>query len=835
MLRRCVFTVAVLLATFALYGFGPSTFSRADEPAAKPAPDAKPAADAKPEPKPEPKPAAQPDIKPEAKAEAKSAAKPETKPDAPATPSAKPAAADKPPVADKPAANAANEKPPIALFNGHDLSGWKGDGEHWRVEDGAIVGSTSKEKPLKKGNTFLIWEGAQPENFELRVRFRFAEPANNSGIQFRSHSVKNGKDINPWTVGGYQYDLWWDGSDTGKLHEERGRGHLAAQGEKVVVLPGGARMLAERFGQPADLAAAMRRDEWNDALIRCVGNHVTLELNGVKTVDFIDHQADKRATKGLIALQLHVGAPMKVLFKDLLLQELPPGGLLKPEETPVPADALDLNLAEIGPRLAKAIKGKSGWAVESLRLIPPKMEASEPTAALLARLKESELEAVSVDSPTKEDRARWDQEAKTAKAHWSGAFNKALNITYKNGGTIRLPLSQVEGAWRLAAITVRAGLRAADGRPNVALGGTASASSQETSRGNVAARALDADPETLWCAATGHENEWWQVDLGQEQTLTGCQFDWENPDSVFHFRVDGSYDGLAWKPLAEAAKAQGSASSKQDFTGQARYVRVTFFGCYPAGWAALREARIFGEKSALQPAPVSPPEPLAPGGRYKKHDTNRPRPLVIGPPAPSSQEQPGAPPSDALVLFDGSGLGAWCFGTRDKGADPSLPPKWKAENGYMEVVPGGGMIFSREKFADAQLHIEWATPSEVKGNGQGRGNSGIFIFGHPEIQVLDSYNNDTYPDGQASAVYGFYPPLVNAARKPGEWQTYDIFYTAPRLEQGHVVKPASYTVLLNGILVQHEVEVPGAAVECHLGLQDHSNPVRYRNIWIRRL
>ncbi len=145
------------------------------------------------------------------------------------------------------------------------------------------------------------------------------------------------------------------------------------------------------------------------------------------------------------------------------------------------------------------------------------------------------------------------------------------------------------------------------------------------------------------------------------------------------------------------------------------------------------------------------------------------------------------------------------------------------------------MVFTREKFADAQLHIEWAAPAEVKGSGQGRGNSGIFIHGHPEIQVLDSYQNDTYPDGQASGVYGFYPPLVNATRKPGEWQFYDIIYVAPRLEQGHVVKAATFTVFLNGVLVQNGVEVPGSAVECPLGLQDHHNPVRYRNIWFRRL
>jgi hypothetical protein len=228
---------------------------------------------------------------------------------------------------------------------------------------------------------------------------------------------------------------------------------------------------------------------------------------------------------------------------------------------------------------------------------------------------------------------------------------------------------------------------------------------------------------------------------------------------------------------------------------------------------------------------------LTPGGVWLAHDTNRPRPAVVIPPTASTEAVAGRPPSDAVVLFDGKDLSQWRrVARRTKGnADASETPAWKVEHGYMEVVPKSGGLASKAKFADCQLHIEWATPTPPSGTGQGRGNSGIFIDGHPEIQVLDSYQNDTYPDGQAGGLYGLYPPLVNPTRPPGEWQSFDIIYVAPRLEEGKVVQPARYTVLLNGVLLHHAVEVPGSAVECSISLQDHNNPIRYRNIWVRPL
>ncbi len=197
----------------------------------------------------------------------------------------------------------------------------------------------------------------------------------------------------------------------------------------------------------------------------------------------------------------------------------------------------------------------------------------------------------------------------------------------------------------------------------------------------------------------------------------------------------------------------------------------------------------------------------------------------------------GPPPSDAIVLFDGKDLSKW---QSDKGGEPG----WKLVDGVVEVN-GTGSILTREQFGDCQLHVEWAAPSEVKGDGQGRGNSGVYLQGRYEIQVLDSYNNKTYPNGQAGAFYGHSAPLVNAARKPGQWQSYDIVFHTPKLKADGTVEPGSFTVLHNGVLVQDHVSVGGEATTAAqfkgvtpkgpVLLQDHGNPVRFRNIWIRPL
>jgi len=231
--------------------------------------------------------------------------------------------------------------------------------------------------------------------------------------------------------------------------------------------------------------------------------------------------------------------------------------------------------------------------------------------------------------------------------------------------------------------------------------------------------------------------------------------------------------------------------------------------------------------------------PIIPGQTWKVHDLNRPQPRVVAPGTASTQKKAGAPPSDAIILFDGKDLSGWL------GKDG--PAKWKVEGGVMEVVPHSGDIRTKAEFGDCQLHVEWTAPSVVKGTSQQRGNSGVFLMGIYEIQVLDCYDNPTYADGTTGALYGQCPPLVNACRKPGEWQTYDIIWIAPRFEGKKLIRPAYVTVLQNGILLHHDKMLIGPtthrAVEVYkphppvgpLQLQDHGDLVRYRNIWYRPL
>ena len=225
--------------------------------------------------------------------------------------------------------------------------------------------------------------------------------------------------------------------------------------------------------------------------------------------------------------------------------------------------------------------------------------------------------------------------------------------------------------------------------------------------------------------------------------------------------------------------------------------------------------------------------------KWRVHDASRPAPRIVTAGTTSTAVRPGQPPSDAVVLFDGSSLSQW-VGDGDK------PAAWKVENGYLEIN-GTGTIHTKQGFGSCQLHIEWATPAEVKGDSQGRGNSGVMIMGLYEIQVLDSFDNRTYSDGQAAAIYGQYPPLVNASRGPGQWQTFDIIFEAPQFEGEELIRPAYVTLFHNGVLVHHHAKLLGRvahkfpakyaphADKLPLSLQDHGNPGRYRNIWIRPL
>ncbi len=200
----------------------------------------------------------------------------------------------------------------------------------------------------------------------------------------------------------------------------------------------------------------------------------------------------------------------------------------------------------------------------------------------------------------------------------------------------------------------------------------------------------------------------------------------------------------------------------------------------------------------------------------------------------------GDAPSDAIIIFDGKNLNEW---TSLDGA----PAKWEVKDGAFTVAKGTGDIKTKKTFGDIQLHIEWRAPTEIVGEGQGRGNSGIFLQERYELQVLDSYESVTYSNGQAGSIYKQSIPLVNATRKPGEWQTYDVIYIAPRFsDNGRVISQAKITVIHNGVLIQNNTEIWGPTEykglpvyqshgKASLKLQDHGNPVSFRNIWIREL
>jgi len=236
--------------------------------------------------------------------------------------------------------------------------------------------------------------------------------------------------------------------------------------------------------------------------------------------------------------------------------------------------------------------------------------------------------------------------------------------------------------------------------------------------------------------------------------------------------------------------------------------------------------------------------PLIPGQTWKVHDAARPHPVKVAPGRPL----PSLPaPADAEILFSGHDLAKWQMKSR---AGEIGPPNWKVENGYVEIVSPPGMrwnLITKDKYGDCQLHLEWMIPASVNGRGQAGGNSGVELMSRYEVQVLESLENVTYADGQAAALYGQWPPMVNVSPAKGEWNSYDIYFEAPRFEGEKLVKPAFVTVVHNGVLVHHHREILGPAAhrrngiykahaaEEPLSLQDHGHPVRYRNIWIRRL
>ncbi len=232
--------------------------------------------------------------------------------------------------------------------------------------------------------------------------------------------------------------------------------------------------------------------------------------------------------------------------------------------------------------------------------------------------------------------------------------------------------------------------------------------------------------------------------------------------------------------------------------------------------------------------------PLLPGTSWHVHDAQRPQPVRIKPGTCSTPTKPGQPPSDAVVLFDGKDLSKW---QTEKGGAAA----WKVANGYVEATPKAGDIYTRDQFGDIQLHVEWATPPQPKGQPLSYGNSGVFLYGVFELQVFESSVDLIYADGQAGAMYGQYPPLVNVSLKPGEWQIFDVLFSPPRFNGGQLLSPAYVTVLQNGVVIHNHAPLMGETGHRTLPpyvdrgprgpirLQDHGDRVRYRNIWVRPL
>jgi len=243
--------------------------------------------------------------------------------------------------------------------------------------------------------------------------------------------------------------------------------------------------------------------------------------------------------------------------------------------------------------------------------------------------------------------------------------------------------------------------------------------------------------------------------------------------------------------------------------------------------------------------PVFAGDPPTERHPWAVHDRNRPKPPRVEPGTSSSQDEPGRPPSDAIVLFDGTqeSLANW----QSVRNDGNAPMEWKAVDGALVVEPRTGNIRTRDHFGDVQLHLEWAAPEDVRGSGQGRGNSGVFLMGTTEIQILDNFNNPTYADGHAGSVYGVNPPMANPLRPPGEWQVYDIVFRRPIFQDGVEVDPGRFTVFINGVLVQDATPLEGGGGHMRrsqsrefpeagpIMLQDHGDRLMFRNIWVRPL
>ncbi len=347
------------------------------------------------------------------------------------------------------------------IFNGMDLAGWTGEPGRWTVEDGAITGLTTADNPLKQ-NTFLVWEGSgpdrfAPDNFELRLKYRF-QTGGNSGIQIRS-LVLDG--VHPWCVGGYQYDLSPGGDIDGLLYEERSLRSLGLPpGVAAVIGLDGRRWRTGVLADETKLRSIHRRNDWNEAGIRVVGNRVEFTKNGEKVLEVVDHDAAHRRLSGVIALQLHGGGPMKVQFTDVWLKDLPAApdknnpksGLVSSEETPVAADALDLGADSARGHASRALVKHDGKVLGYALPWKPGTTRAWPKENDLQAFADGESASVALESPSADDVAAWKSLAEKHAARWLLPPTMTLVTRCADGTTARLPLGHEGGHWRLASL-----------------------------------------------------------------------------------------------------------------------------------------------------------------------------------------------------------------------------------------------------------------------------------------------------------------------------------------------------------------------------------------------
>jgi|GEM_PF-102756 len=352
-----------------------------------------------------------------------------------------------------------------AIFNGTDLAGWSGEPGRWTVEDGAITGATTAESPLKQ-NTFLVWEGAgpdgfAPDNFELRLKYRF-QGGGNSGIQVRSLVLDA---VHPWCVGGYQYDLSPGGDIDGLLYEERSLRSLGIMpGNAAVIALDGRRWRTKVLADDARLRAIHRRDDWNEAGIRAVGNRIEFSKNGEKVLEVVDHDAAHRRLSGVIAMQLHVGGPMKVQFKDVWLQELPPApdknnptsGLIACEATPIAADAPDLGADSLRSYASRVLVNHDGKTLANLLAWKAGTKRAWPQEPDLQAFAAGESASAALAAPSADDLLAWKSLAETHAARWLLPPTLVLVSRRADGTEARLPLGHEGGHWRITTLVTGA-------------------------------------------------------------------------------------------------------------------------------------------------------------------------------------------------------------------------------------------------------------------------------------------------------------------------------------------------------------------------------------------